>query len=96
MAGFYTLKKPTEEKPLSYFTANLDTEESNLERIDPKELKERFPDFKFQFRGREEETLAKVDIKPPSSNLWKYLLYAVIGFLLLESICAWLFGRHKT
>ena len=32
---------------------------------------------------------------PPASGLWKYLLYFLVGFLLLESGLACLFGRGK-
>ena len=32
---------------------------------------------------------------PPASGLWKYALYLVAGFMLLESTLACLFGRAK-
>jgi hypothetical protein len=96
-AGIYTIQKlgaDPEEKPISYFAANIDTKESNLEKITEDELKQRFKDFHFQIRSMEREK-GKIDIEPPRRGIWKFLLCALIAFVALESILAWLFGRGK-
>lgn len=106
-AGRYTLARANakeDEKPLSYFACNLQPRsvsaetmlraEGNLERVERDELTRRYPDFKFEIIG--EKTVAGgIDIARDPSHLWKYLLYLMAGFLVLESILAWHFGRTK-
>jgi hypothetical protein len=96
VAGIYTLQDPQAqeiEKPLSYFAANIDTKESDLTRITPEEIQQRFPDFKCEFLGRDVGE-GEVQLKA-TGMLWKQFLYLLLGFLVLESFLAWLFGRHK-
>ncbi len=95
-----------EEKLLAYFSVNvlpraptaeeIHASEGNLERISRDEIQRRFPDFKVEFRGQKKEGDQEIDVRPPpASSLWKFLLYFVLGFMLLESTLAWLFGRTK-
>jgi hypothetical protein len=108
-AGRYRLTRQApkeEERLLAYFAVNvpprnptpeeIHAAEGNLERISREELQRRFPDFKVEFRGEKKEGEQEIDVAPPpASGLWKHLLYFVLGFLLLESTLAWLFGRGK-
>ena len=95
-----------EEKLGAYFAVNvgpreptpeeIQAVEGNLERISKEEIQTRFPDFKIEFRGEKKEGEQEIDVSPPpASGLWKYLMYFLVGFLLLESGLACLFGRGK-
>ena len=108
-AGRYALIRPRgenstgEDTLVSYFAANLLPRtsapdelarcEGNLERIPTDEIRKRFPDFKFFMTGEGEAV--PVSDSPGSSLIWKYLIYALCGFLGLETILAWFFGRAK-
>jgi hypothetical protein len=107
-AGRYRLTRQAakeEEKLLAFFAVNvpprsaapeeIHAAEGNLDRISREEIQRRFPDFKVEFRGEKKDN-EEIDLSPPpASSLWKYLLYFILGFLLLESTLAWLFGRAK-
>ncbi|HEY3226422.1 MAG TPA: BatA domain-containing protein [Planctomycetota bacterium] len=107
-AGRYKLVRPkadpaSEDSVISYFACNLPPRstapeelsrcEGNLETIPVEEIRRRFPDFAFYLAGQGEQG-------PPaesqgSSRIWKYLLFALCGFLGLETFLAWFFGRAK-
>jgi hypothetical protein len=106
--GKYRLtRSPTREEPklVAYYGVNMaprtpapeevEAAEGNLERISREEIKQRYPDFKVEFRGEKKEGEAEMEVKAPASGLWKWLLYFVAGFMLLESVLACLFGRGK-
>jgi len=108
-AGKYRLLRNAvkdEEKLVTYFAVNvgprepspeeIQAAEGNLERISKEEIQQRFPDFKVEFRGEKKGGANEIDMSPPpASGLWKYLMYFLVGFLLLESALACLFGRGK-
>lgn len=108
-AGLYRLTRqpPGEgEKTVAHFAVNLpprtptpeaiQAAEGNLDRISPEELRRRFPDFKVEFLGDRREGTSEMDLKaPPGSNLWRHVLFLLLGLLLVESVLAWLFGRGK-
>jgi uncharacterized membrane protein len=108
-AGKYRLLRNAakeEEKLVTYFAVNVGPREpspeeiqgaeGNLERISKEEIQQRFPDFKIEFRGEKRDGANEIDLSPPpASGLWKYLMYFLVGFLLLESTLACLFGRGK-
>jgi hypothetical protein len=96
-AGIYricSVGAEPEKKPITYFAANVDTEESNLERISVDEIRQKFKNFSFEFISGTQEK-EEIKIEAPKRGIWKSLLYALLGFLALESILAWLFGRGK-
>ena len=108
-AGKYKLLRNSakeEEKLVTYFAVNvgpreatpeeIQASEGNLERISKEEIQSRFPDFKIEFRGEKKDGANEIDMSPPpASGLWKYLMYFLVGFLLLESALACVFGRGK-
>jgi uncharacterized membrane protein len=108
-AGRYRLTRSAakeEEKLLAWFAVNVPPRrpvpeeillaEGNLERIEREEIVRRFPDFKVEFRGEKREGSPEMDLSaPPAGGLWKHALYLVLGFLLLESVLACLFGRSQ-
>ena len=107
-AGKYALIRPRaestgEDARISYFAANLPPRttameevircEGNLEKITAEEIRKRFPDFTFYLSGEGEKLPASEN--EVSSMVWKYLLYALCGFLGIETFLAWFFGRAK-
>src|SRR5262249_20277142 len=107
-AGKYRLQRNSpkeEEKLVTYFAVNvgprepspeeIQAAEGNLERITKEEIQQRFPDFKVEFRGEKKDGDNEIDMSRSASGLWKYLMYFLVGFLLLESGLACLFGRGK-
>ncbi|HZN62212.1 MAG TPA: BatA domain-containing protein [Planctomycetota bacterium] len=107
-AGRYALIRPRadasgQDELISYFAANLPPRtnaaeeilrcEGNLDKITADELRRRFPDFKFFLAGEGQAVGASETAG--SSLIWKYLLYALCGFLGLETFLAWFFGRAK-
>lgn len=108
-AGKYKLTRAAskeEERLVAWFAVNMlprgssseeiQLAEGNLERISREEIQKRFPDFKAEFRGEKREGKTEMDLSaPPASGLWKYALYLVAGFMVLESVLACLFGRTK-
>jgi hypothetical protein len=108
-AGKYRLTRNAskdEDKLVAYFAVNVGPREAtpeeiqavegNLERISKEEIQTRYPDFKVEFRGEKKDGAQEIDLSPPpASGLWKYLLYILVGFLLMESGLACLFGRGK-
>jgi uncharacterized membrane protein len=106
--GRYALIRPRadaagEDKVISYFAANLPPRttaaeeiircEGNLDKISAEEIRRRFPDFTFYLAGEGEKLPASEN--EISSAVWKYLLFALCGFLGLETFLAWFFGRAK-
>jgi hypothetical protein len=102
------VRKPPreEEKLMAWFAVNvlprspsreeIEACEGNLDRISKEEIQQRYPDFKVEFRGEKRQGEQEIDVSPPpASSLWKLLLYFVVGFMVLESTLAWLFGRGK-
>jgi uncharacterized membrane protein len=108
-AGRYKLTRSAakeEERLLAWFAVNVPPRrpvpeeillaEGNLERIEREEIQKRFPDFKVEFRGEKREGSPEMDLSsPPAGGIWKHALYLVLGFLVLESVLACLFGRSQ-
>jgi hypothetical protein len=106
-AGKYRLTRQAtkeDERVVAYFAVNvpprsptpeeIDQAEGNLDRITRENLVRQYPEFKVEFRGEMQKS--EIDLSPPpASSLWKYLLYLLLGFMLLESSLACLFGRAK-
>ena len=79
----------------SYLAVNVDPQEGNLEQVKAEELKQLYPNFKFRKLGELSKTSEAEITKPPPSSIWKYLVYAVLFLLVLESILAQRFGAFK-
>jgi uncharacterized membrane protein len=106
-AGKYRLiRQAAKEDLLAWFAVNVEPRqatpeeihaaEGNLERISKEEIQRRFPDFKVEFRGQKRDGGQEIDVvPPPASGLWKHLACLLVGFLLLESVLAGLFGRGQ-
>lgn len=97
--GIYTLEKQAADAPEppqmeSLFAVNVNPKEGVLEKISEAELKDMLPEVKFSFsEGLEREGGKQLDIKPVTSSLWKYLAYAVLALILVESFLTMTFTR---
>ena len=108
-AGGYRIVNPAasdeRDKVVAVFAVNLPPvtpspeevhlAEGNMDLISPEEIRNLFKDFKVEFLGKKKAGQQEIDVAPPSGNIWKYLLYLLLGFLLIESVMALLFGRAK-
>jgi hypothetical protein len=107
-SGKYTLVKAdaaVADLPTAIFGVNVGPEkvdgehirtcEGNLDILPREEFKRRYPDFKFEFLGEKNERGDEVKFTPPDSEIGKKLLYVLLGFLLVESLLACVFGRSK-
>lgn len=108
-AGVYTLMKadesPGDAPPLAVFSANvgprglspeeLRFSESNLEHLTSSELRATYPEFEVRYLGEKSETGEGVELESERTELWRSLLFALLGFLLAESFFAFWFGRGK-
>ncbi len=77
------------------FAANVDTRESDLSRISPDLLKELFSGGQVNYMTGDE--LAQPDelgARTRQASSHRPLLYAAVVLLFLDSLLAWLFGRH--
>jgi hypothetical protein len=91
IASFAVNVAPREPSPLEIRAA-----EGNLERISEDEIRNRFPEFKVEFPGEKGEGRVEIDAGTrEESDLWKFLLYLLLGIMAAETILAWLFGRAK-
>jgi hypothetical protein len=99
-AGVYELLRPggdgESERRIAYLAANVRPEEGDLDPVTEDDLRRRFPNFKFQMvtepGGSSDAATAGA---PPSSPLWRYALWAVLGLLVAESVLAWKFGSRQ-
>ena len=106
-AGPFTLHRQDESGEdagvLAHFACNLSPDstdpadlercEGNLARLSETELRARYPEFKWKRLGSIGQETPEADIRPVAGGAWKLLLLLLIGFLTLESVLAWLFGR---
>ena len=108
-AGFYVLKRrrerPVEDEVAAAFASNLPPRstrleeilaaEGNLERLAPEDLTREFPDFKVTIISERATGSEKINVKGVGSDIWRQILYAILGLMLAESLLALFFGRRK-
>ncbi len=87
-SGVYTAAIGGAPGVVQRYAVNLDTQESQLERIDPEQLPAPFG------RGRADAAPvgARAEAAAPSF-VFRYVLAAVLGLLLCETFLAWFVGR---
>jgi hypothetical protein len=79
------------------FAVNVDTRESNMEKIVQSELTEAFPDIKptiTQFKEVKKELTAG-KAQPGGREIWWYVALAVLLLLFVESLLAQRFGKYE-
>jgi hypothetical protein len=95
ISGVYVVRSASSASRGEVFAVNVDTEESDLAKLSPEELREEvWPDIPFEhqttWQDTEEDPITRIT-QPSSLSRW--LLYAVLGLLLVETYLARLFGN---
>ncbi|NUN49589.1 MAG: BatA domain-containing protein [Candidatus Brocadiae bacterium] len=99
-AGVYALMRVRDDEPapalVSYYAVNVNADEGFVEKLSEQELRSIFPQLKFTYVDQGLGTEPKaITVKAPASNIWKYLLGAVLALLLAETVLAQLFGARR-
>ncbi len=80
------------------FAVNLDPFEGDLRALAPRDLKGSFPDLQdvevFD-AARQMESLGEKKSQSRGTEIWRWLIYAVLGLLLTETALAQLFGQRE-
>jgi len=80
-------------REVEFFAVNVDVSESDLSRVEPLAFRTLYPGLSLEF-------LTEVDVAPAKSalaregELWRALLWALIGLLAAEMLLAYWFGRR--
>jgi len=93
-AGVYTVDFGGSKGKMDY-CVTLDTRESDLERISKAELDAAVPDNPFVYVKSPEELRTATSRGETGTSIWKALVYATLGLLLLEALLAKVFGAHR-
>ncbi|MBI2920343.1 MAG: BatA domain-containing protein [Planctomycetes bacterium] len=100
-SGLYSLERDPQEgetQPtlLTWYAVNVDPEEGFVEKMTEPELRSMYPQFKFTYveQGTGKE-IQQIAVKAPASNVWKYLVGAILGLLVLETWLAQMFGAKR-
>jgi aerotolerance regulator-like protein/CARDB protein len=92
--GFYefTLTNKDNTKSQVLFAANVDPSEGDLRRANVDEMQKELRDVGVQFISGMGTNLSGVGAQV---EIWKYLLWALVGLLLGEQVLGWLFGLKR-
>jgi hypothetical protein len=92
--GFYELKLARRDgTPASVlFAANVDPSEGDLRRANVDAMQKELRDANVQFVSGANASLGKMGAQ---LEIWRYLLWLLIGLLLSEQLLGWLFGRRR-
>jgi hypothetical protein len=79
------------------FSVNVDTRESDMEKIVQRDLREAFPNVKPEITQYKEvkEKLAKGKTDTGAREMWWYVVLAVLTLLFVESLLALRFGKYE-
>jgi hypothetical protein len=78
----------------STFAANPDPAESDLAKLDRQSLAETLPGWNFAYFTDWQSLTKNAASVSLRGELHRYMLYAVLLLLIVESVLAWLFGHH--
>ncbi|MEK7484864.1 MAG: BatA domain-containing protein [Planctomycetota bacterium] len=93
--GLYQLFREKNESPEEVFSVNLDTRESNLDRVTEEQLKEKLgnnPKIAYLRTGVTENAFIAIT---KDAEYWRMLLYLLLGLVLLETYLAQKFGNYS-
>jgi Mg-chelatase subunit ChlD len=90
-SGIYTAEQTTDEASRQVFAVNVDTSESDLSKADPDEIPEAFV-IRTDWQDLNEQPTGQISL---NQGLHRYLLYAALILVLMETILAWRFGRGQ-
>ena len=91
-AGFYHLS--VDQGTQDTFAVNRDSSESDLRALDQGALKRLLPIGEWSWIGLNEDLASALRQARQGVELWRYLLLAALGCMLLETMCAQVFGRR--
>jgi hypothetical protein len=78
------------------FAANVDPKESDLSRIEPDELRELLPGWRFVYLTNWQAIASgKSSVTENRGELHRYLLIAALALIFVESFLAWKFGHYS-
>jgi len=86
MAGCYTLLEG--ENPVDVFAVNIDAAESAVEPITVDEIRQRLPGRAIMKVGADDNLTATVLAARYGREIWKILLWVVVGLLIVETLLA--------
>jgi hypothetical protein len=84
--GTYTVRDGDEQ--VDIFAVNIDEMETNVQPTDPAEIESRLPGRTLAFLGPNDDLSSVVLSSRYGREIWKVLLWVVVGLLLLETILA--------
>lgn len=88
--GLYELTLDDDPESAQSVAVNINTRESSVTRLTQPDLEEQFSGIGFDYRTDWQSSSAGTDeATAPGVDLTRWLLYAVLALLLLESIVAW-------
>jgi uncharacterized membrane protein len=92
--GFYelTLNNRDNTKSTVLFAANVDPSEGDLRRANTDQLEKELSDAGVRFVKGGNASIASIGAQ---TEMWKYLLWILVGLLLGEQILGWLFGLRR-
>jgi hypothetical protein len=77
------------------FAVNVDSKESDLGRIEPDELRERFPTWRFVYLTNWQAIASgQSSVTENRGELHRYFLFAALVLIFIESFLAWKFGHY--
>jgi len=76
------------DRPVDIFAVNIDAEETDVQPIDPEEIKSRLPGRAITVLSTGDNLVDAVLAARYGRETWKFLLWAVFGLLLLETVLA--------
>ena len=95
LVGFYEMKLNRREGGLEpvLFAANVDPTEGNLKRVDADTMKKEIGDANIHLVKFDEAI--SVAGGGAQTEIWWYLLWAVVGILCCEQVLGWYFGLGR-
>jgi von Willebrand factor type A domain/Aerotolerance regulator N-terminal len=77
------------------FAVNVDSRESDLARIEPDELRERFPSWRFVYLTNWQAIASgQSSVTENRGELHRYFLFGALILMFIESFLAWKFGHY--
>jgi hypothetical protein len=87
-AGFYELTLTGDRSRTSHFAANPPRVESILDALDEKAVRAKYPNFEFQWFGRDSDLRRVMTEERVGKEIWPYLLAMVFACLVTETVLA--------
>jgi hypothetical protein len=94
-SGGYTMSFGPPLATQEIFAVNVDPKESDLTKLQEEELRELLPSWRFDYLTNWQAiATGKSSVTQNRGELHRYLLYAALALVFLESLLAWRFGHY--